>query len=240
MNNGKKYSERLVMIGIYKITNLINGKVYIGQSINIEQRIRQHKCVSQKENKSAYFALYRAIKKYGFDNFNFEVIEECSKEKLDEREIYWISHYHSTVNENGYNMTFGGTNAVNKFYRTVVQMDSITGEELNKYPTLSEASRAVNGSVNSIRGCCLGKFKTSYGYAWKYEDDDTYVFVPKSYTYKRKVKQIDRKTKEVIAVYDSAMEAAQAQNRPNGESTICSVCLKRKPSAYGYLWEYVS
>lgn len=89
------------MIGIYKITNQLNGKVYIGQSINIEQRWKQHKAETRRTA-----PLYLAFDKYGIDNFDFSVIEECPIEELDDREIYWISYYDSY--NKGYNATLGG------------------------------------------------------------------------------------------------------------------------------------
>lgn len=90
------------MIGIYKITNKINNKCYIGQSRNIERRWKRH---IQENNDSA---IHRAIKKYGVENFSFEVIEECSTEELDKKEIYWINFYNSIDKEKGYNLTLGG------------------------------------------------------------------------------------------------------------------------------------
>ena len=59
--------------GIYKITNKINNKVYIGQSVNIEERWDYHKAVCHWNSQSA---LYRAFKKYGIENFDFQVIEK--------------------------------------------------------------------------------------------------------------------------------------------------------------------
>ena len=91
------------MIGIYKITNLINNKSYIGQSVDINRRFRSHK--SYPFEKSNY-PLYRAFKKYGIDNFSFEILEECPIEELNEKEIYYINYY-DTYN-NGYNQTTGG------------------------------------------------------------------------------------------------------------------------------------
>lgn len=98
------------MIGIYKIENLINGKIYIGQSTDIARRWYQHKKYAEKQytgdRKRYYQHLYNAMRKYGIDNFSFEVLEETSVAQLNEREQYWIEYYHSY--EDGYNNTRGG------------------------------------------------------------------------------------------------------------------------------------
>lgn len=95
------------MIGIYKITNQINGKVYIGQSTNIKRRWRQHqKTAYDVNNKDYEKPLYRAIRKYGIENFIFEILEECLKKELNEKEKRYISLYNSFFN--GYNLTLGG------------------------------------------------------------------------------------------------------------------------------------
>ena len=91
------------MIGIYKITNLINGKCYIGQSVNVEKRLESH-----KNNFQSNVHLQNSIKAYGIDNFLFELLEECSEDKLNEREIYWIRYYDSTNRDKGYNIAEGG------------------------------------------------------------------------------------------------------------------------------------
>lgn len=95
------------MCGIYKIENLINGKVYIGQSVDIQYRFNNHKSESFNPKSNAYnTAIHRAIRKYGVDNFSFDIIEECDQDKLREREIYWIDYYKSFGR--GYNLTSGG------------------------------------------------------------------------------------------------------------------------------------
>lgn len=91
---------------IYKIQNLINGNVYIGQTVKlVEKKFQQHRNNYDKP----YFSqltLYKAFKKYGLDNFSFETLEKVDNDKLDEREKYWIDYYDSY--KNGYNMTLGG------------------------------------------------------------------------------------------------------------------------------------
>lgn len=110
------------MIGIYKITNKINGKLYIGFSNNIERRFREHKYRGTQYEKNPEWdkPLYRAMRKYGIENFSFEIIEECTIETADEREIYWINYYDSY--NRGYNATTGGSNPTK--YKALVGEDS--------------------------------------------------------------------------------------------------------------------
>lgn len=94
------------MIGIYKITNLINNHSYIGQSVNIEDRIRRHKTKYKNPMANDYNKiLYKAFRKYGIENFSFEVIEQCSINQLDLKEKQWIQYYNTF--EEGYNITRG-------------------------------------------------------------------------------------------------------------------------------------
>jgi len=93
------------MTGIYKIKNLINNNLYIGQAINIEERWKDHKW-ELNNNKKCNKYLQNAWNKYGKDNFEFSIIEECEEDKLNEKEIYYISYYDSY--NNGYNLTKGG------------------------------------------------------------------------------------------------------------------------------------
>ena len=94
------------MCGIYKITNLVNGKSYIGQSIDIHRRWYEHKRDSKLSSVQATYPLYRAFQKYGIENFSFEILEETTKEELNKKERYYIQLYDSY--NNGYNQTLGG------------------------------------------------------------------------------------------------------------------------------------
>ena len=93
------------MVGIiYKITNSINGKIYVGQTRQtLRRRISQH-----KRNKKSFIG--RAICKHGWENFKVEILEECETlEKLNECEKFWINKLNCQV-PNGYNLTDGGLN----------------------------------------------------------------------------------------------------------------------------------
>ena len=95
-----------MITGIYKITNLIDGKIYIGQSRNIEQRFQQHKLIPFRKSADDYDkVLYQAIREYGLDNFQFEIIEECKEEELNQKENYYIDFYKSNNPDYGYNKT---------------------------------------------------------------------------------------------------------------------------------------
>lgn len=101
------------MTGIYKIENIINHKVYIGQSTNIQKRWIRHKSTAFNVDDHSYEnPLYRAMRKYGIENFNFSVLEECSCEELNQRERFWIKKYNSFFE--GYNLTFGGDGSGSK------------------------------------------------------------------------------------------------------------------------------
>lgn len=101
---------------IYKITNIVNGKVYIGKTNNVEKRWSKHVRHSCDPKCKHHFILHQAIAKYGVINFSHEIIETVNDERLSlDREVYWISFYKSNVSrygsQHGYNLTDGGDGA---------------------------------------------------------------------------------------------------------------------------------
>ena len=97
-------------IGIYKIINTVNGKVYIGKSQNIEKRFNDHiYCLNRGINHNPHFQ--NAWDKYGEKNFKFEIIHTLKKydeKEISDLEIYYISKYNSTNQDYGYNFQCGG------------------------------------------------------------------------------------------------------------------------------------
>ncbi len=91
---------------IYVIRNLVNDKVYVGQTIKPGQRKASHfNAIKDPTNERP---LPRSMRKHGVENFRFEVLEECADDQVDEREKHWIAHFDSQNRERGYNLAPGG------------------------------------------------------------------------------------------------------------------------------------
>jgi group I intron endonuclease len=95
------------MIGIYSITNIANGKKYIGQSVDVKCRLRNHKW-ALRHKKHYNDHLQKSFNKYGENYFIFDIICECEEDKLDELERYYISYYDCMNPHKGYNAESGG------------------------------------------------------------------------------------------------------------------------------------
>lgn len=149
--------------GIYKITNIINNKSYIGQSKNIETRWRRHKFEAKNAKGSCYdYPLYRAIRKYGIENFSFEILEECLVEELNNKEIYYIKKF-NTFN-NGYNQNEGG-NSGNFSTLSKNNIEQIILLLQNTNLTHGQIGKQFNVSENTICGI-------NTGYYWKDDNLD--------------------------------------------------------------------
>ena len=131
---------------IYKITNTINGKSYIGQTIqNVKERFYQH-CATKCSKAVSNMAIHRAIKKYGKSNFTVEVIEEIDSANLNDRERYWIRYYDSY--NNGYNSTEGGQDGMKLFKN--LDTESIV-REYKSGKSLREIGRLFNVDKQTIK-----------------------------------------------------------------------------------------
>lgn len=102
---------------VYVLQNLVNGKVYVGQTKSPSKRKATH---FYNARKGIARPLYAAIRKHGVENFAFEVLEECIDDVVNEREQYWVAHFDSFNPEKGYNLTSGGNQLI-EFSEEVVQ-----------------------------------------------------------------------------------------------------------------------
>lgn len=204
---------------IYKITNNINNKVYIGQTI-MQPNQRWSKHLSDAKMKKPY-PLYNAMRKYGLDSFSFEIIEECLEEELNNKEKYYIQLYHSYINEensNGYNATLGGTNG-----------------QLYFNPDLEIVKeKAKNMTINQL----AIYFEVSYSTMKNYLLNNNITFCKTSWGSKE-IAQIDKDTNEIIRTFPSIAEASRFFNKIPKNSAIRDVLRNKCKTAYGYKWSYL-
>ena len=234
------------MIGIYKIENTINGKVYIGQSKNIEDRWRSHIRASKSKNSVGYnYYIHKAFRKYGIDKFAFSVIEECPIKELNEREEYWIKQYKSTKSKFGYNLTNGGDNTANHLQRPIYQIDVDTKQIINEFKSCFEAGRYIGKSQANIRHCCDKKYHFAYGYIWRFVDDydpseikgndltsEKMMHGMKSKT----IYQLDKITDQIINEFINTQDASNKTGISRSAITNCVYRISK--SAGGYKWSF--
>lgn len=221
------------MIGIYTFINKINGKRYIGQSTDIGRRYYQHSINSLNSNTLEYNSyFYKAIRKYGFSNFSFEILEECEEEKLNEREKYWIEFFNSNNQEFGYNLTEGGAGGPDRS-KTIYQYD-LDKNLINTFKNAYEAARILGQGFHqsNIQSCAAhtNNTKTVNGYIFTYEGDDF------SWHEKKNVRKVVRVSKDgTETIFNTIKEAAQASN--TNSPNIIKVLKGERKTAGGYYWK---
>lgn len=144
-----EYRTNDALCGIYKITNMVNGKVYIGQSINIKARWKDHvNTLNRKDSHS--ILLQRAWNKYGEEHFSFEILELCTEDMLDEMETKYINLY--DAHGNGYNIEPGGNK--NK---------CLSEETKKKIGNANRGRQHTEESKNKMSKSKIGKKNSMYG-----------------------------------------------------------------------------
>lgn len=243
---------------IYKITNNINGKVYIGQTtqkrgfvdrypnkgVGIERVYNFHK-KNKNRNDGYNVYLLNSIEKYGFDAFTVDEVFDVAfnKDELNEKEMYYIKYFDSF--NNGYNSTLGGEGASGlhalsgkecPVSKSVCQI-SLDGKLIKIWDCISDVTKELGIDSSKICCVCRGQRATTQGYVWVYlEDYDE----NKDYSRKPRVKNRTKGTKEVLLFDDnntlllqefkSVNDAARKLNISSGEvSQICLHKKKRKP-----------
>lgn len=229
--------------GIYKITNLINGKFYIGLSVNLKRRSIEYFCnknVSKKSN-----VLYKAIRKYSKENFLFEVIEYVfDLSKLSEREVYWIE----TLNPE-YNMNLGGLG--NKGYNVSEETKDVLRQKAKKqWQLLSDEEKKIRISKN-LKGPKIGhsvsiktRQKLRENNLGKKATEETKIKI--SLALKGKPRDNSNRQKTIIGISEtngiisfcSIIEAGKYFNRH--PSTITKNLKGKVSHAFGYKWEYLN
>ena len=253
---------------IYCFTNLINNKKYIGSTIQEpKKRYNQHLYNAHNEKDKIRYAypLYCAIRKYGIENFSFEILEECDIEhqELLSLESNYIIKY-DTIAPNGYNQTSDTTHPacdikiskkVSETKRNnanrVIMMDKNSEKIIGIYCSIIDCAEATGLNEKKIAACCRGE-RLSTGentFYWLDNNDDLIINEYKRDPYKgkkgttqiqsssKKVAKINLETGEQIEVYDTIALAARENNCD--ASGISKVCRGLRNKAKGYGWKYV-
>jgi len=204
---------------IYKIINNINGKLYIGKTTSsIETRWSQHKWSSI--NRPDSIILYKAINKYGIENFSIEKIEDCDSFSLEEREKYWIKYYNTY--EKGYNMTHGGDGILKYNRQKILDLWNQGYSQKEISQKIGCERHTIYKILNELNISKKETIKNKFGNA------------------KKSVAMIDKNTNEIIKIFNSVTEASNYLNKKSGCSFISQVCNGKKKTAYGYKWEYIN
>lgn len=243
---------------IYKITNKIDNKIYIGQTIKTRpsDRFSQHRYNARhltQENGVSY--LHRAMNNEGIDNFTFEVIEEINNDLLNEREQYWIAFYNSMA-PNGYNLTKGGE-GTRGYSRSQTLEERVKKSISNKqfyidHPEAVERCRETTKKLwkdeeyrhkvtESNKKFAqehpdLNKGVNNPMYGKKHTEEALTKIRANSATRKQKIAQLDKDTLETIQIFDGVKDAEKALQVSHG---WLSKAARADKVAYGYRWKFI-
>lgn len=216
---------------IYKHTNKANGKVYIGQTYtSLKNRfgkngIRYEGCK----------AFYNAIQKYGWDNFEHEILEEniSNSELANKREMYYINLYKSTNSKYGYNIQDGGH--TQSFLSVKVYQYNIDGKYIGYFDSISDAMRKYNISNGKISDYCKGNRKSAGGFRWSYDKLD-YLGKYERTSKSKMVHKYSLKGK-YIKTYNHLSDVVKEMGLLHG-GHISNCCNGTRETAYGFMWSY--
>ncbi len=217
------------MAFIYKITNDINQKVYIGMTERtIEERFKEH-CREYKQRRCEKRPLYSAMKKYGPEHFHVELVEETNSP--EEREQYWIKFYGSYGD--GYNATIGGDGKSHIDNNEIEKML----EAYNRLGTVVAVRQETGHDVG-----CISRFLKQAGIQVATAQE-----INKE-RYSKQVAQCDKKTHERLKTFNSLADAARylqekqistSKDTYGIASHIGHVCKGQRNTAYGFYWEFI-
>ncbi len=209
------------LVGIYMITCLKNDKHYIGQSVRLKHRMKEHKSCSSNTQ------LREDIELYGRENFRFEILEECEEEELDERELHYIE-----IVKPEYNVCMEGNPFTQKnleIIRELSRKPVRCVEDNQVFPSQHAAANAYDINESSLCNVLHGKQVTAGGLHFEYADGRP------SETRENKTKKPVRCV-ETRTVFPTIAEAAKAVG--TNSRTISSALNGQSFTAAGFHWEF--
>lgn len=247
------------MYQIYKITNQKNGMVYIGSSIEVERRWRQHKEASINEKDHHYnYPLMIAFREFGIANFTFEVIDTLpDHQAMIKAEHDWIVKENCVV-PNGYNQTHQTDSLLldpaiakkmsdtkrAKYGKRVCEIDE-DKNILEIWDSLAEAGEKTGLDRFKISDVCNGKRLTTGNRVFRFLDEADNILIPVEKVNQVQTNRITKASKkvvkmtlegEILQVYDSI--ALAAADTGCDSSAISKVCRGQRNKCGGFKWEF--
>lgn len=210
------------MAYIYKITNLINNKIYIGETMRpINIRWNQHKSQSFNDHGHGYnYHLHAAIRKYGAENFKIEVIEQCSDEDRFDEESYLIKKYNTTDPNIGYNFVIEGSGSTTYATEDILELWN-QGLIVNKIAEQLGCHKSVISDRLKTNGITHEDIINRFGEYITQRDGKI-------------VEQYDLQG-NLIGEWSST---GSCEKGGFLQSAVCNVCNQKQKSAYNFLWKY--
>lgn len=219
------------MSKIYKITNDINNKVYIGKTEgSLARRFAEH-CKDSQKREEEQRPLYSAMRKYGVEHFSIELIEECDIEIVSMREQYWIGFYKGYTD--GYNATLGGDGKAYINREEILDLWS-SGKSLKEIVEIVKHDTGWVSQILQSNGVDKTEISKRSQKHWGNR-------APKE------VLMLDKNTNEVLRTFESTREAARyliskdslnAKSESGYSSHISEVCNGKRKTCQGYKWRY--
>lgn len=234
--------------GVYKIFNIINGKCYIGSTIDLNRRSKEHK-TSLKRNKSQCVALQKAVNKYNLENFKIEVIKLIDDVSLvREFEEFYINFFDSV--KNGYNCSneVVKNNYLGLSCAKPILCYDLKGNFIREYNSAEEAMRILK--ITAVRQNLLGDIQKCNQFIFKFKINDDYSLTIPPYSKKIKsrrknltfynqikINQLDKEG-NFINTFDSISKAALFLGGESKRGAINAACKEKHRTAYNFKWEY--
>lgn len=236
---------------VYKITNKINQKSYIGSTNNFERRMMEHKQASISSSNPSYnYPLQKSMRKYGLDNFSFEIIESnIPEDKIAEREKYYINFYNTLTNTgNGYNQTIYTDCALRDPQTHQKQIEQLSqpvalvdknNNIIQTFYSINEASRyeGFDNGASSIKSVCDGDMYSIHNHIYRYiKNNEIVVPILRTRPRYKAICGISIYNKNDIVFYDSVSDAARQEKIVRGSISKCVSGSLRYTHVGGRIW----
>ena len=245
------FKSNQIVCAVYSITNIVNNMTYIGCSKNVYKRISEHKY----KTKTGNTLLYKGLREYGLESFQVKILEECTLEEKNDKEIHWIGKM-NTKHPNGYNMTEGGIGQRGLSMSLEAKMKQ-KATSLRKWPDPTKDYRGRGETHYMFGKHHTESTKAKIGMKARMRNEENpnqkrseetkqkikKYFKTHRHVNSKRVDMLDKNTlKKLLCFYNMASAAHQMRGgitrKEATGSKISEVCSGKRSTAYGYKWQY--